>query len=500
LELDAAAFDEAVQKAYYKLRGRFAVTGFRRGKAPRKLIERFYGENIFHDEAINAVFPDMYDAAIKAHDLQPVDQPEITDVETNAGQGLAVTAEVYVTPDVILGQYKGLNVSREQVTVDDEVVEQSVLTAQRRNAREIAVDDRAVKEDDIVILDYAGAIDGVAFEGGTDQKARLAIGSGTFIPGFEEQMIGMQIGEEKELQLRFPEQYHDEELAGKDVVFEVKVHEIHILELPELDDEFAKDLGFDTFDEYKADIKAKLEAEGKKAADGVYQAGLIKAAAANAEIELPEPMIERELNSMMSDFAMRLAYSGVNMEAYLQHTGLTAEGMREARREDAGQRVKEEWVLKANAKAENIVPTQEQIDDVLDSLARDYRKENDEDFRKSLTEPQMEMVRETATTMAVFKLLGDEARPVIASDEETAETTGAEAPKKEADEEMTPEQTPVEAAKKTKADEEALEENAHDEALKEEMLEEVPKRRRRKSSGETLKEETQNKEAQKKLK
>lgn len=418
MELDAGAFDEAIQKAYYKQRGRFALTGFRKGKAPRKFIERVYGENVFHEEAFNAVFPGLYEAAVKEHELTPVAQPENYTIETiSAKEGLAVVAEVYVSPDVILGLYKGLTVSRNDVVVGEEAVEQAVLTMQKRNAREVEVDGRPVQDDDVVTLDYAGSVGGVAFEGGTAEKQKLQIGSGAFIPGFEEQMVGMKIGEEKDLEVKFPEEYHDKDLAGKDAVFHVKVHEIHMIEKPELDDEFAKDLGFETLDEYKADIRAKLEAERNKAADEAFESDLLEAATANAEIDVPEPMIERELDLLMNDFSIQMMYRGIQLEEYLKHIGQTVESVREQRREEAVKRVKGELVLKAIGKVENIEPSQEGIDEVLDRLAKDYRKENDEDFRQSLTERQMDVVRETARTAAVFKLLRQEARPVEVSQE-----------------------------------------------------------------------------------
>ena len=433
LELDAETYNEAIQKAYYKLRGRYAVTGFRKGKAPRKLIERVYGEGVFHEEAINSVFFGLYEASVKEHGLKPVAPPEITEIETDsATEGLIILAELYVSPDVILGQYKGLNVSRDDVTVGEDAVEEAVAAARRRNAREVEVDDRPVADGDVVTLDFAGTVDGVAFEGGAAEKQKLLIGSHAYIPGFEEQMIGMRIGEEKDLMVKLPENYADETLAGKDAVFHVKALEIHMIELPELDDEFAKDLGYETLDEYKSGIRAKIEADSNRAADEAFESALLMAAADNAEIDIPEPMIERETDSMMNNFTMTMAYHGADMETYYQRTGQTAEGVRLEHRRRAIQKIKAELVLAAIAKEENVEPSQEDIDEVLNRLAQDYRKENDEDFRQSLPEEQMEMVRDTAKAAAVYKLLRREARPIEAS--------AAEASKEGALEEAIPEE------------------------------------------------------------
>lgn len=410
MELDAGAFDEALQKAYIKMRGRFLVPGFRKGKAPRKVIERTYGEGVFYEEAFDEVFPHLYLAAADEHQVKPVGQPDV-DIETiGAGQGLVVTVEAFIVPEVVLGQYKGLDIQREDDSVSEDAIDGAIYEAQKRNARETEITDRPVQDDDIVTIDYMGTIDGVPFEGGTAEKQKLTIGSGAFIPGFEEQMVGIGIDEEKDLQVTFPSDYHDEALAGKEAVFHVKVHGIRVREMPELDDEFAKDLGFETLDEYKTDIRAKLEAEAKKNADNTFENELVEAAAQNAQIDVPPPMIEREIDSMMNDLAYQMAYRGISMEHFMQYTGQTMEELREQRRESAEKRVRVELVLHAIAEAENINPSQEEIDEVLDHLAQDYQKENGEDFRSSLSERQMELVRENATTVAVIKLLRDEAK------------------------------------------------------------------------------------------
>lgn len=405
LELGADAFEGAMQKAYLKTRGRINVPGFRRGKAPRRLIEQMYGESVFYEEAFDAVFPEMYDAAIKEHAIEAVAQPEI-DIEKIGGkEPLVVAAEVYIRPDVILGQYKGLDVAREDDTVDEDAVDQEVGRIRLRNARETDVEDRAVADDDIVTLDYAGTVDGVAFEGGTAENQALTIGSGQFIPGFEEQMIGMRIGEEKDLNVKFPDEYHAEELGGKDAVFHVKVKSIRTRELPDLDDEFAKDVSeFDTLDEYKADIRAKLQGEATRRADAEFENALVDACVQSAEIDVPPPMIERQVDSMLRDMAMRMAYQGLSMDTFLAYTGQTAEGLREQYHDEAEKRVKGELVLEAIRKAEDIQPSQADIDSVMAKYAEQSGKSLEE-FRDGLTDQQREYITEDAATIATLEFI-----------------------------------------------------------------------------------------------
>lgn len=408
LELAADAFEDALQKAYLKMRGRISVPGFRKGKAPRRLIEQMYGESMFYEEAFDAVFPELYDTAIKSHDLKPVGQPEV-DIETiGKGEGLVALAEVYVYPEVLLGQYKALDVQREDDTVDDEAVEQEMMRMRERNAREEDINDRPVQDDDIVTLDYEGTVDGVPFEGGQAEDETLTIGSGSFIPGFEEQMVGMVIGEEKDLHVTFPETYHAEELAGKEAVFHVKVNGIRVRDVPELDDEFAKDIGFDTLDEYKSDVRAKLETEAKRKADNTFENELVEAAVENATIDVPPPLIERQIDIMMNDMAMRMAYQGIRMEDFLHYTNQTEEELRNQRRSDAEARVKGELVLEAIAKAEGIEPAEAEIDEVIARYAQDSGKEL-EAFREGLTEQQLAYIKEDAKTIAVLNLLKNEA-------------------------------------------------------------------------------------------
>ena len=421
MELDAAAFEEALQKAYLKLKGRIAVPGFRKGKAPRALIERMYGENVFYEEAFDQVFPQLYEDTLKELDVNPVSQPDI-DIDTiGKGKDLIVNATVYVKPDVTLGEYKGLDVARGDDTVDDDAVEQELSRVQQRNARETDVEDRPVQDDDIVGLDYAGTIDGVPFEGGTAEHQHLTIGSGQFIPGFEEQMVGMKIGEEKDLHVTFPKDYHAEELAGKEAVFHVKVNHIHTRELPELDDEFAKDVSeFDTLDAYKADIRAKLEKEASNRADREFENELVDAAVANASMDVPASMIDTRVDEIMRETALRWAYQGIRMEDYYKYTGQTEEQMRQACRPDAEKYVKGQLVLEAIRKAENLEPSEADIDDVTARYAEQSGKQVEE-FKAGLTDAQKEYIREDAATIATLNFLKREAKPSA-----KAETTGGD--------------------------------------------------------------------------
>ena len=410
LELEAEAFEEAVQKAYLKMRNRINVPGFRKGKAPRMVIERMYGDGVFFEEAFDIVFPDMYRKAVEENHLEVVDQPSV-DIETmEKGKNLVVTAEVFVSPDVELGAYKDLDVQRETDEVGEEAVDHEIEQVRQRNAREIEVEDRPVQDDDIVNLDYAGSIDGVPFEGGTAQGQTLTIGSGSFIPGFEEQMVGMNIGEEKDLNVTFPEKYHAENLAGKNAVFHVKVNSIHTRELPALDDEFAKDVSeFDTLDEYKKDVRAKLEEQAKKQADAQFENELVEAVVKESKMDIPQAMIERKLDEKVQDLAMRMAYQGMRFDDFLKYTGQTEAQVRDQFRDDATDVVKGELVIKAIRKAENLEPTEEEIDDVIGRYAKASGKDFEE-FKKSLNEQQMEYVKEDAATIAVLNLLKKEAK------------------------------------------------------------------------------------------
>ena len=394
-DIEAEKFEEAMQKSYLKNRGRVNVPGFRKGKAPRKLIENMYGEGVFYDDAFEALFPEAYDKAVEENALEPVDRPNVDIQQIGSGKNLQFTAEVFVRPDVTLGEYKGLKVERHEHPVTDEQVDVQVEQARQRAAREISVEDRAGQDDDIVNLDYAGTVDGVAFEGGAAKGQRLTIGSGQFIPGFEEQMVGMQIGEEKDLSVKFPEEYHAKELAGKDAVFHVKVNSITVRELPALDDDFAKDVSeFDTLDAYKQDIRAKLEAESKEHCDAEFENALVDAAVANATLDVPGAMIERQIDGMLRDFQMRLAYQGMRLEDFMKYTGQGIEELRTQYREQADKRVRAELVLQAIKKAEGIEATDEEVEAEIAKFAEEGKK-TVEEFKASLKPEDIDYLKDS---------------------------------------------------------------------------------------------------------
>lgn len=409
-DIDSAKFDEAMGKAYLKVRTQVTIPGFRKGKAPRKMIENMYGEGVFYDEAFELIFDEVYGPAVDEHKVEVVDRPEIEIQEIGAGKNLKFTCEVFVKPDVTLGEYKGVAVKKENTLVTDADVDAKVEEERGKQATEVQVEDRAVTEGDTVNLDYAGSVDGVAFEGGTAQDQTLKIGSHTFIPGFEEQMVGMNIGEEKDLQVTFPEQYHAQELAGKAAVFHVKVNAITETQLPALDDEFAKDISeFDTLDEYKADIRAKLEAQAAERDQNNFTNAVIDKVLENATVEIPDAMVERQIDSMMRDFEYRLMGNGLKLEDFIKYTGSDIKTFRENYREQAAKSVKAHLVLEAIEKAEAIDATEEQIDKQLAAFAEQTGK-TVEEFKKSLSESDMTYFKADAIRDNCVKFLTDSAK------------------------------------------------------------------------------------------
>lgn len=406
----AEQFDEAMEKAFLKNRGKMNVPGFRRGKAPRKLIETMYGEGVFYDDAFEMVFPDAYDAAVKEYDLKVVDRPEVNVDEIGAGKDLKFTCEVFVRPDVTLGDYKGLEVEAEKQTVKDEDVDARIDQDRQKGARTIDVTDRAVEDGDTVGLDYAGSVDGAAFDGGTAQGQTLTIGSHQFIPGFEEQMVGMQIGEEKDLSVKFPEEYHAKELAGKDAIFHVKVNSIKKTELPELDDDFAADVSeFNTFAEYKDSIVKELTERAEKNNEIAVENALVEKAVANAAMDIPSAMIDEQTDYLLRDMQMRMAYQGLKMEDYLKYTGQTVEQLRTMYRPEAENRVKVELVLDAIRKAEGIEPTEDEIKAQIAEQAKRAGKDVEE-FEKTLTDEQRGYLADSAAIQKVVDLMKKDAK------------------------------------------------------------------------------------------
>ena len=410
LELEAEAFEEAVQKAYLKMRNRINVPGFRKGKAPRAVIERMYGEGVFYEEAFDLVFPDMYRAAVEENHLEVVDQPSV-DIETmEKGKNLVAIAEVFVSPDVELGAYKGLDVQRGTDEVDEEAVDHEIEQVRQRNAREIEVEDRPVQDDDIVNLDYAGSVDGVPFEGGTAQGQTLTIGSGSFIPGFEEQMVGMNIGEEKDLNVTFPTEYHAPDLAGKEAVFHVKVNSITETQLPALDDDFAKDISeFDTLDAYKADVRAKLEAQAAERDNNAFTNAVIEKVMANATVEIPDAMVERQIDSMVRNFEARLAQQGLKLADFMKYTGQDEKIFRNQYRDQAEKSVRANLVLEAVENVEKFEAAEEEIDAEIEKFAKQIGQ-NVEDLKKNLTEGDREYFKADVIRDKAVKFLCDNAK------------------------------------------------------------------------------------------
>ena len=402
----AEQFEAAMNKAYLQNRGKINVPGFRKGKAPRFVIENMYGKYVFVEDAMDIVFPELYDAAIKENELKPVDRPEMTDMaEYKQGEDMTFTVEVFVRPDVTLGDYKGLTVEvAPKHMVTEEEIDARISQDQQKGARTIEVTDRTVDYTDTVNLDYAGSVDGVAFEGGTAAGQTLKIGSNTFIPGFEEQMVGMAIGEEKDLQVKFPEQYHSEELAGKDAVFHVKVNSITATELPELDDDFAQDNGFDSFAEYKANVEKELKDRAESNYNVTIENALIEAAVANAEMDIPEAMITEQTNYILRDMEYRMMYQGLRMEDYLKYTGQTREALAESYKGEAENRVKVELVLEAIRAAEGLEPNEEEVDAQTAKQAERMGQEL-EAFKAGLTDDQRAYLVDTAAIQKVCDLL-----------------------------------------------------------------------------------------------
>lgn len=417
----AESFDAAVEKAYLKDRSKINVPGFRKGKAPRKLIENMYGEGVFYDDAFELVAQPAYEEAIKAENLQVVDRPQVDVQQIGAGQELKYTLEVFVKPDVTLGEYKGVAVEKNVEKVTDEAVDARIQNDVERASTTQDVTDRAVENGDIVNLDYAGSVDGVAFEGGTAQGQSLTIGSGMFIPGFEEQMVGMNIGEERDLSVKFPEQYHADNLAGKDAVFHVKVNGIQTKVRPELDDDFAADVSeFDTFEAYKSNIVADLEKNAADRAEANLEDVLVQKVVDAADCDIPDAMIQDEITTMLREMEMRMIYQGIRFEDYLKYTGQTLDQVRENYKPEAANRVKTQLVLEAVAKAENIVPTDEDVDEAIADQAKRVNRDVEE-FKASLSEQQKEYLKETAGIKKVIDFLKANAVITEKAAEEKAE-------------------------------------------------------------------------------
>lgn len=379
IEVEAAEFDAACKKVYNRKKGSYNLPGFRKGKVPMNMLEKTYGPGIFYEDAANEIMPKAYADALEETKLDVVSAPEVDVTQIGKGQNFIFTVSVAVRPEVTLGEYKGLEVEKETVEVADAEVEAELKKAQEQNAREITIEDRPVKEGDIITLNYAGTIDGVPFDGGTAESQKLEIGSHSFIDTFEDQLVGMNIGDEKDVEVTFPEEYHEASLSGKPATFHVKVLGITEKQLPEIDDDFAQDTTeFDSLEEYKADIRAKLLSDKEEQAVNAMENALVEKAVDNAQMDIPDAMIDSQVDQMIQEFQQRVSYQGISFEQYLQFTGQSLDAMKESMRPEAVRRIQSSLVLEAIVAAENIEATEEDLDKEFERMASMYQMEKDQ--------------------------------------------------------------------------------------------------------------------------
>ena len=402
----AEKFDEGLQTAYRKMVKKISIPGFRKGKAPMKVIENYYGASVFYEDALDAIFPEIYQEALKEHDVQVVDRPELDVQQIGKGRELKFTVEVFVRPDVTLGEYKNLGLEKEVAEVTDDDVSADIERARDRASRFVEVTDRPAKLDDQVNIDYAGFLGDEQFDGGTAQGHDLVLGSGSFIPGFEDQLVGAEVGAEVEVNVTFPEQYHAENLAGKPVVFKVKVNSIQEKQTPALDDEFVKDVSetANTVEEYRAEIREKLEKQANEKAEAAFENAVIEKVSENAEIDIPAAMIEDQIDSMLRDMEMRMMYQGMKLDDYFKYTGQTREQVREMYKPTAEERVRTQLVIEAVMKAEGIQATDEEIDAEISKYADQNKKSLDE-FKAMLTDGDKTYFAEIASLQKTVEFL-----------------------------------------------------------------------------------------------
>lgn len=392
IEVDAAEFDSAINKAYQKSRSKISLPGFRKGKAPRAMVEKMYGAGIFYEDAANIIIPDAYESAAKESGLVIVAQPEISVEQAEKGKPFIFTAMVAVKPEVTLGEYKGIEVEKQSVEVTQEDVDEEIERVREANSRMITVDDRETQDGDTVIIDFDGYCDGEPFEGGKAEDYSLVLGSHSFIDTFEEQLIGKNIDDEVEVHVTFPDQYQAEELQGKPAVFKVKIHEIKMKELPELDDDFAQDVSdCDTLEEYKEDLKKKLQESKEEAAKRAVEEDVVNQIIENAAMDIPEPMINMQTNQMIREFAQNLQYQGLSVEQYMQFTGMTQQSLVEEIQPQALKRIQSRLVLEAVAEAEGIDATEEEVEKELENMAAMYQLELDK-LKERMGEGEMKQV------------------------------------------------------------------------------------------------------------
>ncbi len=406
IEISADKFEEAVQKSYLKNRGKFNIHGFRRGKTPRKIIEMNYGEGIFYEDAINEILPEAYDLAIADLNLEVVSSPDVDVEYIEKDKPVIIKVEVDVKPEVKLGDYQSIELEKIEYNVTDELIEAELKQAQDMNSRLIEVEDRPVEKGDIVTIDYEGFIDGEAFPGGKAENHQLEIGSNTFIPGFEDQLIGKEKHEEFEIQVTFPEEYHAENLAGKEATFKIKIHGVKVKDLPELDDEFAKDVSeYDTLEEYKESIKNTLEENLKEQEKVETENRVLEKVVELSEVDIPKSMIEAQVEDEIKDFEYRLRMQGLEFEKYLEITNMTIDSMKEQFRPNVANRVKTELVLEAIGKAENIEVSDEDIEAEIEKLSEQYGKDDKEKFKENMRKGDLNFLKIGITNNKVLDLL-----------------------------------------------------------------------------------------------
>ena len=409
VEVPAENVEKAIQGAYNKMKKSINIPGFRKGKAPRQLIEKMYGKEVFYNDAIDAMLPSAYSDAVEECGEEIVSHPQIYVVQIESGKPFVFTATVAVKPAVELGEYKGIQVEKAPIEVKDEEIEAQITKEREANSRTVTVDDRAVAQGDIVTLDFEGFVDGVAFEGGKGENYDLTIGSNTFIPGFEDQLVGAEIGKELDVNVTFPEEYGAKELAGKAAVFKCKVNGIKVKELPAVDDEFAQEVSeFDTLDEYKADIKAKLLKEKEDEAARAKEDAVIGKIIEGAKMEIPDAMVEYQTRQMLDEFAQRIQSQGISLDQYFQFTGLTEEKYMEEMKPRALQNIQSRLVLEAVAQAENLVAEEADIEEEIKKMADMYKMEADK-IKELLGERQMEEMKKDIAVQKAAKLVAEAA-------------------------------------------------------------------------------------------
>lgn len=414
IEVSAEELEKALQGAYLKQKNNISIPGFRKGKVPRAMVEKMYGAGIFYEDAANALIPEAYSNAVAESKLDVVSQPEVDVVQIEKGKPFIFTAEVAVKPEVTLGEYKGLEVPKADLTVTDEEIEAELKKEQEKNGRTIDVEDRPAQMGDTVTIDFEGSVDGVPFEGGAGKDYPLTLGSNTFIPGFEEQLAGVKLEEEVDVNVTFPEDYNAEELKGKAAVFKCTIHKIETKELPELDDDFAKDVSeFDTLDEYKADVKANLEKKKEADAKRAKEDAAVEKAVANASMEIPDAMVKSQAAQMVDNFVRRLQAQGMSMEQYMQYTGQTLEQMQDQMKPQATKQIQTRLVLEKVAEVENIEASEEKIDGEIQEMAKMYNMEADK-LKELLGDFEKEQMKKDLAVQEAVTFLADHAVEVDA--------------------------------------------------------------------------------------